>query len=185
MPTQAQGQDRHAKRIGGVDPGLAEGEKFVKGQTNFGGEAAEIFAHHLARERIVARRHWRVGGKNIGGRCDLKGGVKTEFLLRDEPSNALEAEKGGVAFVHVENVRLDPERAQGIDAADAEHDLLSHSHFEVATVKLGGDESIFRVVLRDIGVEQVKLDATDMKLPNASVNIAVQNSNGHEQWPLV
>ena len=112
MPAQTQGQDRHAKRIGGVDPGLAEGEKFVEWQTDFGGEAAEIFAHHFARERIVARRHRRVGGENIGGRCDLKGGVKTELLLRDEPPNPLEAEKGGVAFVHVENVRLDPERAQ-------------------------------------------------------------------------
>src|SRR5438045_4074772 len=185
MPTQAQGQDRHTKRIGGVDPGLAEGEKFVKGQTDFGGETAEIFAHHFARERIVARRHWRVGGKNIGGRCDLKGGVKTEFLLRDEPSNALEAEKGGVAFVHVENVRLDPERAQGIDAADAEHDLLSHSHFEVAAVKLGGDKSIFRVVLRDIGVEQVTFDATDLKLPNPRVNIAVQSRHRHQQGAIV
>src|SRR5437660_5287122 len=185
MPAQAQGQDRHAKRIGGVDPGLAEREKFVEGQTGFGGEAAEIFAHHFARERIVACRHRGVGGENIGGRCDLKGGVKTELLLRDEPPNPLEAEKGGVAFVHVENVRLDPERAQGVDAADTEHDLLSHSHFEVAAVKLGGDESIFRVVLRDIGVEQVKLDATDLKLPNASVNIAVQNPHCHQQCAIV
>ena len=178
-------QDRHAKRIGGVDPGLAEGEKFVEGQTEFGGEAAEIFAHHFARERIVARRHRRVGGENIGGRCDLKGGVKIELLLRDEPPNPLEAEKGGVAFVHVEDVRLDPERAQGVDAADAEHDLLSHSHFEIAAVKLGGDESIFRVVLRDIGVEQVKIDATDLKLPDMGVNIAVQNPHCHQQCAIV
>ena len=127
----------------------------------------------------------RVGGENIGGRCDLKGGVKIELLLRDEPPNPLEAEKGGVAFVHVENVRLDPERAQGVDAANTEHDLLSHSHFEVAAVKLGGDEAIFRVVLRDIGVEQVKLDAADLKLPNASVNIAVQNRHRHQQRAIV
>src|SRR5205085_5850570 len=180
MPAQAQGQDRHAKRIGGVDPGLAEREKFVKGQTDFGGEAAEIFAHHFARERIVACRHRRVSGENVGRRSDLKGGVKTEFLFRDEPPNPLEAEKGGVAFVHVENVRLDSERAQSVDAADTEHNLLSHSHFEVATVKLGGDESIFRVVLRNIGVEQVKFDATDLKLPNASVHIAVQNRHRHQ-----
>src|SRR6266446_4437084 len=164
MPAQAQGQDRHAKRIGGVDPGLAEGEKFVEGQTDLGGEAAEIFAHHFARERIVARRHWRVGGENVGGSCDLKGGVKTELLLRDEPPNPLEAEKGGMAFVHVENVRLDPERAQGVNAANTEHDLLSHSHFEVATVKL---------------------DASDLKFPNASVNIAVQNRHRHQQCAIV
>ncbi len=38
MPAHAQGQDRHAEWIGGVDPGLAEGEKFVERQTEFGGE---------------------------------------------------------------------------------------------------------------------------------------------------
>src|SRR5438128_8149104 len=185
MAAQAQGQDRHAKRIGGGEPGWDEREKFVEGQTDFGGEAAEIFAHHFARERIVACRHWRVGGKNIGGRCDLEGGVKTKLLPRDEPPNPLEAEKRGVAFVHVENVRLDPERAQGIDAADTEHDLLPHSHFEIAAVKLGGDESIFRVVLRNIGVEQVKFDASDLKFPNPSVNITVQNPYCHQQRAIV
>ena len=72
-----------------------------------------------------------------------------------------------MAFVHVEDFRLDPERVERIDAANTEHDLLAHSHFEVAAVKLGGDESIFRVVLRNVGVEQVKFDAPDMELPNA------------------
>ena len=38
MPAHAQGQDRHAERIGGVDPGLAEGEKFVERHAEFGGE---------------------------------------------------------------------------------------------------------------------------------------------------
>ena len=78
-----------------------------------------------------------------------------------------------------------PSALKSVDAADTEHDLLSHSHFEVAAVKLGGDESIFRVVLRDIGVEQVKFDATDLKLPNASVNIAVQNPHCHQQCAIV
>jgi len=77
------------------------------------------------------------------------------------------------------------ERAQSVDAADTEHNLLSHSHFEVAAVKLGGDESIFRVVLRDIGVEQVKFDATDLKFPDAGVNIAIQNPHRYQQRAIV
>jgi len=69
----------------------------------------------------------------------------------------------------VKNVRLDPERVQGIDAADAEHDLLSHSHFEIAAVKLRRDQAIFRIVLRDIGVEQIKLNAPDVKFKVAAL----------------
>src|SRR5205823_8470339 len=71
------------------------------------------------------------------------------------------------------------------DAADTEHDLLPHSHFEIAAVKLGCDESIFRAVLRDIGVEQVKFDASDLKFPNAGVNIAVQNPHRHQKCAIV
>ena len=35
VPAHPQRQDRHAKRIGGVDPRLAEGEKFVERQIRF------------------------------------------------------------------------------------------------------------------------------------------------------
>src|SRR5438309_278121 len=47
MPAQAQGQDRHAKRIGGVDPGLTEREKFVEGQTDIGVEQVKFDATDL------------------------------------------------------------------------------------------------------------------------------------------
>src|SRR5205823_4792383 len=185
MPAQAQGQDRHAKWVGGVDPGLAEREKFVEGQADFGGETAEIFAHHFARERIVSGWHRSVGGENIGRNGNLEGRIKIEPLLPDETTNPLETEKSGVSFVHVKNFRLDPERVQRIDAADAEHDFLSHSHFEIAAVKLGRNKAVFRVVFRNVGVEQVKLDAPDVKFPKAGVNIAVQNPHCNQQRAII
>ncbi len=77
MPAQAQRQNRHAKWVGGVDPGLAEGEKFVERKADFGRKTAEIFAHHFARERIVSGRHRSVGSENIGRSGNLEGGVKT------------------------------------------------------------------------------------------------------------
>src|SRR5436189_5669417 len=103
MQAQAQRQDRHAKWVGGVDPGMAEGEKFVERQADFGRETAEIFAHHFARERIVAGRHRSVGGEDISRSGNLEGRVKIELLLLDETPNPLQAEKSGVSFVHVKN----------------------------------------------------------------------------------
>ena len=78
-----------------------------------------------------------------------------------------------------------PSALKRVDAADTEHDLLSHSHFEVAAVKLGSDESIFRVVLRDIGVEQVKFDATDLKLPDFERKHRDPESARHQQRAIV
>src|SRR5947207_12869921 len=96
MPAQAQRQDRHAKWVGGVDPGLAKGEKFVERQADFGRETAEIFAHHFARERIVAGRNRSVGCEDNSRRGSLEGRVKIELPLRDGTPNPLQAETSRV-----------------------------------------------------------------------------------------
>ena len=62
--------------------------------------------------------------------------------------NAFEREESRVALVHVKDFRVDSERAERFHAADAEHDLLADAHFEIAAVKLRGDQTIFGVVLR-------------------------------------
>ena len=72
--------------------------------------------------------------------------------------NAFEREKSRVAFVHVEHFRVDAERAERFHSADAEHDLLAHPHFQIAAVKLRRDQTIFGVVLRRVGIEQIKID---------------------------
>ncbi len=139
-----------------IDARLPEGKKLVERQPEFLREIAEITAHHFARESVVPRRHRRVRGENIGRGHDLERGVEIEILLRAQNANPLEREEGGVAFVHVEDVRVDPERAERAHAADAEDHLLADAHFQIAAVKLGRDEAIFRRVLGHVGIEQVK-----------------------------
>ena len=80
----------------------------------------------------------------------------------------------------MKHFRLDAERAQGFHAADAEHDLLPHSHFQIAAVKLGRNQSIFGVVLRRVGVEQIKIHAADVQLPNFREHLPIQNPSGDE-----
>ena len=115
----------------------------------------------------------------------MKCGIEIQLLLRDEPPNPLEPEECGVSFVHVKDFRLDPESVKGVDAANPEHDFLAHSHFEVAAVKLGGDATIFRIVLGDVGVEQIKFHPPDVKFPKARVNVAVENAHRYEQGAIV
>ncbi len=82
-----------------------------------------------------------------------------------------------MTFVHVENLRIDPERVQCFDAADAEHDFLTHPHFLIAAVKLRGDQAIFGVVFRSIGVEKKQIDSADRQLPNLGKDFPVQNAD--------
>ena len=81
----------------------------------------------------------------------------------------------------MENLRLDPERAERCHPANSEHHFLAHAHFEIAAVKLGCDPAIVRVVLRDVGVEQIEIDATDAQPPELRPDFAIEKLNRDEQ----
>src|SRR5947209_16508280 len=51
----------------------------------------------------------------------------------------------------------------------------------IAAVKLGGDETGFGVIFRNVGVEKKQIDAANMELPDFGEHVAIQNPNGHEQ----
>ena len=104
-------------------------------------------------------------GENICRRDHLKRRVKIELLLHDIETDALQREERRMPLVHVEHVRLNAERGERFDAADPEHYLLAHPHFEVAAVKLGGDQSVLGAVFRNIGVEQINVYPPDAQFP--------------------
>src|SRR5216110_1367170 len=88
-------------------------------------------------------------------RYDLKRGIKIELPLDNVETNAFEREERRVPFVHVKYVRRDAQRGQRFDAADPEDDFLTHPHFEVATIKLGGDPPVLGTVFSNIGIEKI------------------------------
>src|SRR5258708_6397087 len=80
-----------------------------------------------------------------------------------------------MSFVHVEHVGLDPERGESFHAAYPEHDFLAHAHLEIATIKLRGDASVLRVILGNVGIEEVDVHAPDAQFPNPGENFPIQN----------
>ena len=59
--------------------------------------------------------------------------------VRDERTQPLELEERRVPLVQVEDVRLDPERRQRADAADAEQQLLADAVLAIAAVERVGE----------------------------------------------
>ena len=86
-----------------------------------------------------------------------------------------------MTFVHVKDFRLDSESGERFHSADAENDLLPDPHFEITAVKFGRDEPVFRLVLRDIGVEQVEADTPHAQFPNLRPHLAIEEANGYEE----
>ena len=134
VAAHAQREDGHAKAGHRSSRRLAKAEQLVERDLELGREVREVAHHHLAREGVVPGRNRSVGGENIRGRHDLESGIEIELVLGHVEPDALERKEGGVAFVHVKDFRFMAERAEGFDAADAEHDLLAHPHLEITAV---------------------------------------------------
>ncbi len=93
----------------------------------------------------------------------LSGGL----LFADE----FQREKRGVAFVHVEHGRLDAQRAEQADAADAEQDFLHDARRAVAAIDAEGQVAIVLLVLRQVGVEEVSRAAAHVDAPGFEINL--------------
>ena len=71
-----------------------------------------------------------------------------------------------MALVEMPHRRLETERAEGPDAADAEHQLLVQAHLAAADVQDVGDRPVLDRVIGDVGVEQEHGHATDLGQPH-------------------
>jgi hypothetical protein len=68
--------------------------------------------------------------------------VEARHRFEVEPlAEPLEHEEGRMTFVHVEHGRVETERAERADAADAEHELLAEPVLAVAAVEPVGDRA--------------------------------------------
>src|ERR687891_1284931 len=84
-------------------------------------------------------------------------------------------------FIHVKDIRLDAERVKRFHSADPEHDFLAHPHFEVAAIKLGGEQSVLGAVFRRVCVEKINTDPAHTQLPKLGKNFATQDWYRNEQ----
>ena len=104
---------------------------------------------------------------------------KAEFAVAHIDAHLLEREKGGVAFVHVEDGGLEAHRLQGAHAADAEHDLLADAGIDIAAVERIGDIAILRQnIFGDVGIEQIERDAAHVEPPDLNVDLAGGQPDG-------
>src|SRR6476620_3067976 len=86
-----------------------------------------------------------------------------------------------MSFVHVEHVGLNSERGESFYAANPEHDFLAHAHLEIAAVKFRSDASVLRVVLRNVGIEEIDVYTTDAQFPNPGENFSIENQDRNEK----
>src|SRR5438477_13178158 len=88
-------------------------------------------------------------------------------------------------LVHVKYFGFNAEGVEGVYSADTENDLLTHAHLKIAAVKLCRNQTIFRSVFGNIGVEQVEIHASYTQLPDFRVNLTIQNADGDQDSAVI
>ena len=83
-------------------------------------------------------------------------------------------------LVGVPGLRLDVECAQHAHAAHAQHPLLTQSQRGAAGVELGEERAVIRMVLLELGIEEVDRHPTDVEAPGADVHVAPEGRHGGE-----
>src|ERR1700722_5407940 len=81
-----------------------------------------------------------------------------------------------MTFIEVKHGGLDTEGAQGADAADAEDHLLANSRRFITTVQAMGNVAIRRGVLATVRIEEVDGDTSNLRLPDARIDVATSDA---------
>ena len=146
--------------------------------------ARQVRLDHVERERVVTRRHGRVGREH-GAAPHFGVRIGKRVALLEQLADALQDDERGVTFVEVPHRGVVAERAQDAHAADAEDDLLLHARFAIAAVQARRELAIPRRVLGQVGVHQVQRDATQLDVPHRHQHGAVAERHGDHQLRAV
>ena len=87
----------------------------------------------------------------------------------DPFADAFQAEKTGMAFVGVEHLRVQAERSERTNAADAQDDFLAEAVLLITAIQPVGDRHDLRRILRQVGVEEVERNAADIDSPDGDL----------------
>jgi hypothetical protein len=123
--------------------------------------------------------------RGVGGEdallAGLGGGLGEGEARRHFFADQFQGKEGGVAFVHVEDARLDAQRAQEPHPAHPQQDLLHDAHGVVAAIDPAGQVAVMLGVFRAVGVQQIDDGAPDVDLPGVEKDLGQVNVHHADQ----
>ena len=94
--------------------------------------------------------------------------------------DALEHHEARVPLVEVPHRRIQFQRPQRADAADAQDDLLLDARLAIAAIQARGEFAVPRRVLFEVGVEQINLRVTEPDVPHRDEHRAGAERHGDD-----
>src|SRR2546428_4300394 len=137
---EAEGGVRRAEPLARIAGGVpAEVLEAMEGEAPLRHIGAEEVPHQAGVEVVAARRDRRVSGEDDARAGDEPRLFEGHLTRSPELPDPLDCAEEAVSLVEMKHARVETERAQDTNAADAEHDLLAQ-----ATVRFGHVEAVGR-----------------------------------------
>ena len=163
-----------------------QGHQFVEADPRLAAIGLEVLVHQARVKQVDARRHGSMGREHIvGARC-FQGFFDAQMVLGPQEVDPLDGLKSRVAFVHVKDGGLQPERLQYSQSADPQNDFLANPLVIIAGIELAGDVAMKRVgVLRDVAVHQIQAHAPEIDSPDFEEHGGFPGQHVHDQLAAV
>ena len=181
--TRLDGENRHRKRFAAIVRVAApQAAKLFVRDAGLRAVIGKVVVQQPGVEQVDTGGHRGMRRENVVGADGFYGFVKGQAVFRHLEPDAFDAEEGRMALVHMEHRRGQTQRREYAHAANAEDNLLADAGVGVAAVELIGNVPVLRRrVLRDVGVEQIELDAANTDHPRLDEDFPGRHLNGDDQ----
>ena len=143
------------------------------------GIVRQILPDHRLRERIVSRRHGRMGRKQRGGANHFQRFGESQSAAHHQVADALQPEKCRMTLVAMGNVLRDMQRLERPHTADTQQNLLFEPVLPIAAVQVMRHPAILLEIGLVIGVEQVQVGTSHPAKPDAGRERTSRQGNRH------
>ncbi len=129
----------------------------------------------------MSGRHRGVGGKHRGSRDDFQGGFKIDVVFSHGLRQPLQAGKGGMPLIHMQDFRRNSHGAEGLHATNAQKDFLGQSYFGIPDIQTRRNFAMGGSVIGDIGIQQIERDTADHNFPDNGMKRSIRSADGNPQ----
>lgn len=142
----------------------------IVAQTQLITQRPDVLFDQSGVKAVVSGIDRRVCRKTATGRRLAERGIEGETIFLNPSPNDLQRSERGVPFVHVNHARLNSDGRECSCSADPQHHFLPDANTLIAAVQPSRQPAILIRVVRDVCVEQIQRNATDVRSPYASEN---------------
>ena len=133
---------------------------------------SQMFFNQALIKAVMSGRHWCVSREGTARSCIAQSFVERKAVFLHPLTNDFQWSKRRVPLIHVNHIRQNPQCLESFDSANTQQQFLTNAGPLIATIQPRSQRSISVTVQRDIGIQQIQVNSSNIQMQYASMNWA-------------